>query len=78
MQSNWENIQSVDDAGDVTKDGEQDVDEQVSTTAALKENSKRRQDDCENDLADVATAVLAKERHDELETKSCVRGRTWR
>lgn len=35
----WENIQSVNDAGNVTKNGEQDVDEQVSSTAALKENS---------------------------------------
>lgn len=39
MQSSYENIQGVDDAGNVTEDGEQDVDEQVSSTAALKENS---------------------------------------
>lgn len=54
-------VQSVDDAGDVTQDGEQDVDEQVSTAAALEEHTQRWQEDGKDDLADIAvySALLA-------------------
>jgi hypothetical protein len=44
----------VDDSGNVTKDGQQDVDEEVGTTAALEEDTKRREDDGDDDLDDVA------------------------
>lgn len=44
----------MNDAGNVTKDGQQDVDEEVSTAAALEEDTKRRKDDGEDDLDDVA------------------------
>jgi hypothetical protein len=44
----------VDDSGTVTKDGQQDVDEEISTTAALEEDTKRREEDGDDDLDDVA------------------------
>ena len=46
--------QGVDNSGNVTKDGQQDVDEEVGTTAALKEDTKRRKEDGDDDLDDVA------------------------
>jgi len=49
-----DDVQGVNDAGNVTKDCQQDVDEEVSTTSALEEDTKRWEDDGENDLADVA------------------------
>ena len=48
------NVKGMDDSGNVTKDGQQDVDEQVSIAAALEENTQRREDDGEDDLADIA------------------------
>lgn len=47
-------VQSVDDSGDVTKDGEEDVDEEVGAAAALEEDSEGGEEDGEDDLADVA------------------------
>jgi hypothetical protein len=44
----------VDDSGNVTKDGQQDVDEEVGTTTALEEDTKRREEDGDDDLDDVA------------------------
>lgn len=49
-----EDVQGVDDTGDVTQDGEQDVDEEVGTASALEEDTDGRQDDGEDDLDDVA------------------------
>lgn len=49
----------MDDAGDVSQDCEQDVDEQVSAASALQEDAQRWKDDGEYDLADIATG----ERH---------------
>jgi hypothetical protein len=43
----------VDDTGKPTQDGQTDVDQEVGTTSALQEDTQRRQDDGENDLADV-------------------------
>ena len=40
--------------GKVTEDGQQDVDEEVGVAAALEEDTKRGQDDGEDDLADIA------------------------
>jgi len=48
------NIEGVDNAGDVTKDGEEDVDKKIGAASTLKEDSKRREDDGKDDLADVA------------------------
>jgi hypothetical protein len=47
-------IQSMDDAGDITEDGEQDVDQKIATAATLEEDTKRWEDDGKDDLADVA------------------------
>jgi hypothetical protein len=49
-----QNLQSVDDTGNVTQDGQTDVDEQVSTASALQEDTHWREDDGEDNLADVA------------------------
>ena len=38
----------------VTKNGQQDVDEEISVASALEEDTQRRQDDGKEDLADVA------------------------
>jgi hypothetical protein len=46
--------------GNVTKDGQQDVDEEISVAAALEEDTQRRKDDGKKDLADIAGG----ERHD--------------
>lgn len=47
----------MDDTGDVTENGQEDVDEEVGTTATLEEHTKRRKDDGDNDLDDVAADV---------------------
>lgn len=44
----------MDDAGNVAEDGEEDVDQDVSTASALEEDTKRWEDNSEDDLADVA------------------------
>ena len=43
----------MDDAGNVTEDGEQDVDEEVAAETALKEDADRWQEDGEDDFADI-------------------------
>lgn len=43
----------MDDTGNPTQDGQTDVDEEVSATATLQEDTQRGQDDGEDDLADV-------------------------
>lgn len=43
----------MDDTGNVTQNGQTDVDEEVSSAAAFEEHSKRREDDGEDDLADI-------------------------
>lgn len=44
----------VDDTRDPTQDGQTDVDQEIRTTSALQEDTQRRQDDGEDNLADVA------------------------
>ena len=44
----------MDDSGNVAQNGEEDVDEQVGIAAALEEDTERREQDGEDDLADVA------------------------
>lgn len=51
-------IQGVDDTGDVTQNGEQDVDEQVGAATTLKEDTQRWQEDGKDDLADVAVGSV--------------------
>lgn len=45
--------------GDVTKNGQQDVDEEISIAATLEEDTERRKKDGKDDLADVGSG----ERH---------------
>ena len=47
-------VQSVDDTREPAKNGQTDVDQQISTTATLQEDTQRGQDDGKDDLADVA------------------------
>ena len=55
----WEYVQGVDDTWDVTKDSQQNVDEEVGAAATLEEDTEWWEDDGENDLADIAEGVLA-------------------
>jgi hypothetical protein len=47
----------MNDAGNVTEDGKQDVDQKVTTASTLEEYTQRRQEDSEDDLADVAVEI---------------------
>lgn len=49
-----DHVHGVDNTGNPTQDGQTDVDQEVSTTSALQEDTQRRQDDGEDDLADIA------------------------
>ena len=44
----------MNDARDITKNRQEDVDEEVGVATSLKENAERRKDNSEDDLADVA------------------------
>ncbi len=44
----------MDDSRNITKDRQQDVNEEIGTTASLEEDTERRKDDGKNDLANVA------------------------
>ena len=44
----------MDNTRDVAQDCQEDVDEEVGITTALEEDTKRWEDDGENDLADIA------------------------
>jgi len=43
----------VNDSGNITQDGQEDVDEEVGIASTLKENTKRREEDGEDDLDDI-------------------------
>lgn len=43
----------MDDTRDPSQDRQTDIDQEVSTTSALQEDTQRRQNDGEDDLADV-------------------------
>jgi len=44
----------VNDTRDITQDCQQDVDQKISSTSALEEDTKRGEEDGKNDLADIA------------------------
>jgi len=48
-------VEGVDDTGDVTQNCEEDVDAEIAAAALLEEDTKRREEDGEEDLADVAS-----------------------
>ena len=43
----------MDNTRDVTQNGQTNVDQEIRIASSLKENTKRRQDDGNNDLADI-------------------------
>lgn len=47
-------VQGVNNARQVTQDGEQNVDEEISIASTLEENTDGRQNDGKNNLADIA------------------------
>jgi hypothetical protein len=47
------NVQRVDDSRDVTQTGKENVEQQVGTATPLEEHTERREDDGEDDLANV-------------------------
>jgi hypothetical protein len=47
-------VQRMNDTREITQDSEYNVDAEVSAATTLEEDSQRRQDDGEDDLADVA------------------------
>lgn len=49
----------MDDTGNVTKDGKEDVDQEICAAATLKEHTKRREDDGKNNLDDVAEDCIS-------------------
>jgi hypothetical protein len=50
----------VDDTGNITQAGQDDVDEEISAAAALEEYTERREEDGENDLDDVAESGVSR------------------
>jgi hypothetical protein len=54
-----DHVHSVDNTGNPTKDGQTDVDQEVSTASALQEDTQRRQDDGEDDLADITVKSIS-------------------
>lgn len=48
----------MDDAGNVTENGQEQVDEEVGAAATLEEDSERWEEDGEDDLDDVAVRLL--------------------
>jgi len=53
------NVQRVNDSGNITEDGQEDVDEEVCAATTLEEYTSGRKDDGEDDLDDVGCS----ERH---------------
>jgi len=49
-------VQSVNDTGNVTKDGEEDVDQEIRAATTLEEDTERWEDDGKDDLADIASS----------------------
>ena len=47
-------IQSMDDTGYVTQDCQEDIDQQVGSATTLQEDTKRWEEDGNDDLADIA------------------------
>lgn len=47
----------MDDTGQPTQDGQTNVDQEISTTSALQEDTQRRQDDGEDNLANVTVKL---------------------
>ena len=60
----------MDHTREPTQDGQTDVDQEVSTTSALQEHAQRRQDDGEDDLADVPGRVSWHSQRDQIDRET--------
>ena len=49
----------MDDSGNVTKDGEEDVNEEVCAAATLEEDSDGWEEDGDDDFADIAVIFIS-------------------
>ena len=49
----FRDLQSMNDTRDITKYSEENIDQEVSVAAAFEKDTKRRNEDGEDDLADV-------------------------
>ena len=61
-------LQRMNDTWDVTKNGEEDVDEQVTTAATFHEDTKRWKDDGKDDFADISVCESCQLRVDTHES----------
>lgn len=59
MDRRRDHVHRVDNTGNPTQDGQTDVDQEVSAASALQEDTQRRQDDGEDDLADIAVKSIS-------------------
>jgi hypothetical protein len=62
-------LQGVDDTRDVTKNGQQNVDEEVGAATTLEENTHGGKDDGKKDLAEIARDVLDDPQRPETQKK---------
>ena len=53
------NLQSMNDSGNVTQDGQTDVDEEIGIASSLEKDTEGRQDEGKNDLADIAVVIVS-------------------
>lgn len=53
-------VQSVNDTGNITQNGQTNVNEQVGTTSALQEDAQRREENSKDDLANVTVGIQNK------------------
>jgi len=51
-----DNVQGVDDTGDVSQDCQKNVDEEISSASSFKEDTQRGDKDCTNDLDNIAAS----------------------
>ena len=74
-------LQGMNNTRNITQYCQENVDEEVGIATALKENTKRRQEDGEDDLADVAivrTKLVFKFRKSSTETQIRREANRWR
>ena len=71
-------LQGMDDSRNVTQYGQEDVDEEVGIATALEEDTKRRENDGEDDLADVAKIRQCQQGYSSCRDQVGSKGRTVR
>ena len=63
-------LQGMDNTRNVTQYCQEDVDEEVGIATALEEDTERRENDGEDNLADIATRQVSHETHVQLDGHS--------